>query len=183
MKAFIVYKTNYDITILIGSYDQILEYVIDPENDVIEHYKCSLMKGSGNIVLLARKNEIDETKDRVYQFQSARSALHHMQKNNDWTWTREDVVWLGPDTTQIFEAVSQPSEDTAAAGLSWQLEQAAMVKKYRAEAPKESQSEFAESLTALDLSKVYKQHDISMIERGLKFFPLHDWITIKSLMV
>ena len=45
MKAFLVYNTNYDITILIGSYDRILEYVLDPENDVMEHYKCTLMKG------------------------------------------------------------------------------------------------------------------------------------------
>ena len=181
MKAFIVYNTNFDITILIGSYDRVLEYVLDPENNVMEHYKCNLIGETGNIVLLATSDDMEDTKDRVYVFESSKQALSVMQRHVDWRFSRRDVVWLEPDTITVFEA--QPSEDAEPSGLSWQLEQAAMVKKYRAEAPKESQSEFAESLTALDLSKVYKQYDISMIERGLKFFPLHDWITIKSLMV
>ena len=106
-----------------------------------------------------------------------------MQKNNDWRFTSENVVWLAPDTITVFEAVAQPSEDTEASGLSWQLEQAAIVKQFRTEDPKQSQTRYADFLTRLDLSKVYKQHDISMIERGLNFFPLQDWKKIKSLMV
>tara|TARA_Y100000114_G_C11579898_1_gene240535 strand:- start:55 stop:606 length:552 start_codon:yes stop_codon:yes gene_type:complete len=183
MKSFIVYNTNFDITILIGSYDRVLEYVLDPENKVMEHYKCNLIGETGNIVLLATSDDMEDTKDRVYVFESSKQALQVMQRHVDWRFSRQDVVWLEPDTNTVFEAVAQPSASSEASGLSWQLEQAAMVKNFRTEAPKESQTQYAKSLNALDLSKVYNQTDISMIERGLKFFPLQDWKTIKSLMV
>ena len=182
MKAFIVYNTNFDITILIGSYDRVLEYVLEPQNNVMEHYKCNLIGETGNIVLLATSDDMEDTKDRVYVFESSKQALSVMQRHVDWRFSRQDVVWLEPDTITVFEAVAQPSEDAEPSGLSWQLEQAAMVKNFRT-TTRDSQTEYADSLTALDLSKVYKQGDISMIERGLKFFPLQDWKTIKSLMV
>lgn len=177
MKAFIVYNTSYDVTILVGSYDSILEYVLDPDNEVIEHYKCTLKEGSGKIVLLARNDNEDQ--DSVYCFQTAKEALLYMEKNHEWTFTREKVVFLEPDT------ITASSEDAEPVGLSWQLEQAEEILSYR-KAKKISQTQFAVELSCLGVEtkfqRQYTQTYISMIERGLKFFPLEDWKIIQSYL-
>jgi len=179
MKCYLTYDNDYNRLAIIGTYESILDYILNPENNVIEFYKTNLV-GKGPISIIAYNDKLEC--DTIYRFESARQALQTLENDGVQQITKIDVLVLDEDETEVDTSkivkatILQDSE-----GLSWMQNQKTDIKEWR-EDNGVNQTEFAVLCNQLPSVSKLRQTDISKIERGKEFFSAKQWAEVKDMM-
>ena len=77
MTSYLIYDNEYNRKALIGTHKSILDYIMNPDNEVCEFYKTELI-GEGDICIYAISDNLNE--DAIYLFKSEKEALVVLQK-------------------------------------------------------------------------------------------------------
>lgn len=182
MKSYIITDEQEETRALLGSYESIFDYVIDPYNAVVSFKKCKLI-GTGDIYVFA---ESQEKGLRLYRFKSKRQALQIMEIEEGFVFSLIECEYLDNEDdlkidTQTITVDSAEASDTA--DVPWSLDgQATLIKDYRSSQGM-TQKAFAKFINnRCNLYKDIKQTDVSKIERGLHSFEVADWKQIYNII-
>jgi len=182
MKSYIITDEQEQRLAILGTYESILDYVIDPYNAVTSFKKCKLI-GTGEIYILGESQD-DEI--RLYRFKSARQALQIMELEHGFIFSRieHECLVSNENVSVDIRGLTASSVETTPSkdSLFWIDAQSKAFKNYRS-AQGLSQKAFASLLNSkCNLHKDIKQTDISKVERGLYSFDVADWRQICNII-
>ena len=182
MKAYIITEEDGNRLALIGTYEAIFDYIVDPYYCVQSFKKCKLI-GSGDIHVLA---ESTEKGYRLYRFKSKRHALQIMETVEDFIFSQIGFEYLSSKddiSVDVQSLTTAEVETTQSEDIPWTLDgQSKAIKEYRSSQGM-TQKAFAKFINnRCNLYKDIKQTDVSKIERGLHSFEAADWKQIYNII-
>ena len=182
MKSYIITDELEQRLAILGTYESIFDYVIDPYNAVTSFKKCKLI-GTGEIYVLA---DSQDEEIRLYRFKSKRQALQIMEIEKGFVFSlieceyldKEDGLKIDTQTITLDTVVASDTSD-----VSWSLDgQATLIKEYRRSQGMTQKALASFINKACKLSKNIKQTDVSKIERGAASFEIADWKQIIKII-
>jgi hypothetical protein len=91
MNSYLIYDNEYNRKAIIGTHKFILDYIMNPENEVCEFYKTQLI-GEGDICIYAISDNLNE--DAIYLFKNEKEALEVLQKRQTQNNGFEKIVCI-----------------------------------------------------------------------------------------